>query len=133
MMVTAVTGGKLWRALMETTTHGGAATPSEAGAAASTSTLPPRITKTLINRLTGLGYLQRGGSPSPQDRLLATRFGTYAAKMLAEGDYGKMVALRRGEVTSVPLEEPASRLKLVPPDHHLVESARLVGTCFGDE
>ena len=80
-----------------------------------------------------LGYVQRGGSPSPQDRLLATRFGTHAATMMAEGDFGKMVAMRCGEVTSVRLDEPASKARLVPTDHPLIESARLVGTCFGDD
>jgi phosphofructokinase-like protein len=87
----------------------------------------------LETRVTVLGYVQRGGSPSPQDRLLATRFGTHAAKMMVEGDFGKMVALRCGEVTSVPLDEPASKARLVPTNHPLIESARLVGACFGDE
>jgi ATP-dependent phosphofructokinase / diphosphate-dependent phosphofructokinase len=87
----------------------------------------------LETRVTVLGYVQRGGSPSPQDRLLATRFGTQAAKMMAEGDFGKMVALKGDEVTSVGLDEPASKARLVPTDHPLIESARLVGTCFGDE
>ena len=87
----------------------------------------------LETRVTVLGYIQRGGSPSPQDRLLATRFGTHAAKMMADGDFGKMVALKCSEVTSVGLDEPASKARLVPTDHALIESARLVGTCFGDD
>ena len=71
-------------------------------------------------RVTVLGHLQRGGIPTPQDRILATRLGTYAAEMLAEGVYNRMVALKGSEVTSVPLEEVAGKLKLVPPDHPLI-------------
>ncbi|ADN01005.1 6-phosphofructokinase [Spirochaeta thermophila] len=83
-------------------------------------------------RVTVLGYLQRGGTPSPYDRLLATRFGTAAAELLYRGDYGKMVALRDGEVVAIPLGEVAEKLKTVPPDHPLIDTARAVGTCFGD-
>jgi 6-phosphofructokinase len=83
-------------------------------------------------RVTVLGHLQRGGVPTPFDRILATRFGTHAAEMLARGEYNRMVALRRGEVTSVPLEKVAGKLKLVPLDHPLIRAARRVGTNFGD-
>ena len=55
-----------------------------------------------------------------------------AAEMLAEGVYNRMVAMKGSEVTSVPLEQVAGKIKLVPPDHPLVRSARLVGTNFGD-
>ncbi len=83
-------------------------------------------------RVTVLGHLQRGGIPTPFDRVLATRFGTHAAEMLNEGVYNQMVAMRGAEVTSVPLEQVAGRITLVPPDHALIRAARRVGTNFGD-
>jgi 6-phosphofructokinase 1 len=83
-------------------------------------------------RVTVLGHLQRGGLPTPYDRILATRFGTHAAEMLAEGVYNHMVCLKGADVTSVPLEDVAGKLKLVPPDHPLIRAARRVGTNFGD-
>ncbi len=83
-------------------------------------------------RVTVLGHLQRGGIPTPFDRVLATRFGTYAAEMLAEGRYNQMVCMKGAEVTAVPLEKVAGRTKLVPLDHPLIRSARRVGTNFGD-
>ncbi|MDR2588802.1 MAG: 6-phosphofructokinase [Spirochaetales bacterium] len=84
-------------------------------------------------RLTVLGYQQRGGTPSPYDRLLATTFGAAAAELLHRGEYGSMVALEGSRVISRPLEEIAGKLKHVPPGHPLIETARSVGTCFGDE
>ena len=83
-------------------------------------------------RETVLGYIQRGGTPSPMDRVLATRYGSSAADMIARKEYGKMVALRNNEITSVPLEDVAGRLKLVEPDNPLVVKARNFGTSFGD-
>lgn len=83
-------------------------------------------------RVTVLGHLQRGGIPTPFDRVLATRFGTHAAEMLAEGSYNHMVAMKGSDVTSVPLEQVAGKIKLVPPDHPLIRAARRVGTNFGD-
>lgn len=83
-------------------------------------------------RVTVLGHLQRGGVPTPFDRVLATRFGTFAAEMLAEGKYNQMVAMKGADVTSVPLDKVAGKTKLVPLDHPLIRSARRVGTNFGD-
>lgn len=83
-------------------------------------------------RVTVLGHLQRGGIPTPYDRILATRFGTHAAEMLAEGVYNQMVCLHGSEISSVPLEEVAGKVKLVPLDHPLIRAARRVGTNFGD-
>lgn len=83
-------------------------------------------------RVTVLGHLQRGGIPTPFDRVLATRFGTYAAEMLADGNYNQMVCMQGSEVSSVPLEKVAGRTRLVPLDHPLIRSARRVGTNFGD-
>lgn len=84
-------------------------------------------------RVTVLGYLQRGGVPSPFDRLMATRFGTEAVNLLAKGEYNRMVCFHEGEIDSVPLKKVAGKTKLVPKNHELIRSARLVGTCFGDK
>ncbi len=85
------------------------------------------------SRVTVLGYLQRGGTPSPYDRVLATSFGTAAAELLYRGEFGRMVRMNHAEVSSIPLADVADRLKTVPVDHHLVGTARLVGTSFGDD
>ncbi len=91
-----------------------------------------------INELTGLetretvlGYIQRGGTPSPMDRVLATRYGTAAADMIAHRDFGKMVALRNNEVVSVPLADVSGKLKLVGSNDPLVIQAQSMGTSFG--
>jgi 6-phosphofructokinase len=86
----------------------------------------------LESRVTSLGHLQRGGSPSAADRLLATRLGTLCAKLIAEGRYGLMVAVQGADCVHVPLEEVAGKKKLVPLNHSWIQSARLVGTSFGD-
>jgi len=82
-------------------------------------------------RETVLGYIQRGGTPSPFDRILATRFGSYAAHLIAEGNYGQMVAMQDGHVTNIPLAETEGKLNLVPQNHPLVKRAMDIGTCFG--
>ena len=84
-------------------------------------------------RETVLGYTQRGGSPSPMDRILATRYGAFAAQCIAEGCFGTMVAIKNNELTTVPLEEISDRLSLVDKDHPLVQKARKMGVSFGDE
>ena len=86
----------------------------------------------LESRVTILGHLQRGGTPSAADRLLATRLGTACADLINEGTFGVMVAARGDDAVPVPLEEVAGNKKLVPPDHPWVNSARHVGTCLGD-
>jgi len=83
-------------------------------------------------RETILGYIQRGGSPSPSDRILATRYGTAAADLIATGTYGRMVALKGSEITSVPLAEVAGRLKTVDPLDPLILAARRLRTFVGD-
>ncbi|MEG1632513.1 MAG: ATP-dependent 6-phosphofructokinase [Oscillospiraceae bacterium] len=83
-------------------------------------------------RVTVPGHYQRGGPPCPYDRVLATRFGTGAAKLIMEKQYGYMVGIRDGEIVSVPLEDAASRTKFMPPDHPLIQAARDVGIFFGD-
>lgn len=83
-------------------------------------------------RLTVLGHIQRGGSPSPFDRILCTRFGVAAVELVARGEFGRMVSLKAGRIDSVPLEEAVQQLKLVDPEGELVMAARAVGTSFGD-
>jgi phosphofructokinase-like protein len=85
----------------------------------------------LETRETVLGYIQRGGTPSPMDRVLATRYGASAADMIAERDFGKMVALKDDKIVSVPLSEVAGKLKLVEPNNPLVIQAMNMGTSFG--
>ena len=82
-------------------------------------------------RETVLGYIQRGGSPTAFDRNLATRMGGHASDMIARGEFGRMVALRGSEMTSLPLEEVAGRLRLVEPDNDLIRQGRHMGICFG--
>jgi 6-phosphofructokinase len=86
----------------------------------------------LESRVTILGYVQRGGTPSAADRLLATRLGTACADLIHEGVFGVMVAARGEGTEPVPLERVAGKLKTVPLEHPWVESARRVGTCLGD-
>jgi phosphofructokinase-like protein len=86
----------------------------------------------LESRVTILGYLQRGGTPSATDRLLATRLGTACTDLINKGRYGVMVAARGDDTKPVPLEDVAKKLKFVPPDHSWVATARRVGTCLGD-
>jgi len=86
----------------------------------------------LESRPTILGHLQRGGTPSAADRLLATRLGTACADLINEGVSGVMVAARGEGTEAMPLEEVAGRKKLVPRDHPWLVSARRVGTNLGD-
>ena len=83
-------------------------------------------------RVTILGHLQRGGTPSAADRLLATRLGTAAADLIQQRQYGIMVAARGESSVPVRLEDVAGQVKTVPPDHPWVASARGVGTNLGD-
>jgi 6-phosphofructokinase 1 len=82
-------------------------------------------------RPTVLGYTQRGGIPSASDRVLATSLGAAAAELLARGCYGRMVRLSGSEVDSVSLEVPAGKIKTVPRDHYMIDTAVAVGTCMG--
>jgi ATP-dependent phosphofructokinase / diphosphate-dependent phosphofructokinase len=80
-----------------------------------------------------LGHVQRGGSPTPFDRMLATRFGVAAVTALADGDSGCMVALRGDRIERVPIDLAITRPRLVDPQGERVSVARSVGTIFGDE
>lgn len=84
-------------------------------------------------RETVLGYVQRGGSPSPMDRILATQYGSYAAQCIADGSFGTMVAMRKNELTTIPLSEVGGNLRLVEEDHSLIKKGRRMGVSFGDE
>lgn len=91
-----------------------------------------------ISELTGiearetiLGYIQRGGSPCPFDRILSTRMGSHAVELIARGEFGRMVAVRGEEITSVSLTEVAGHTRLVPPDHELIQQGEHMGICFG--
>jgi 6-phosphofructokinase len=79
-----------------------------------------------------LGHLQRGGPPTPYDRILATRYGAAAVNAIAVGITGEMVALHAQEITTVPLEEACARVKTVRPHNDLIRTARSLGVTFGD-
>lgn len=83
-------------------------------------------------RVTILGYVQRGGTPSAGDRLLATRLGTMCVQLINDKVFGVMVAARGDSAKPVPIAEVAGKLKTVPPNHAWIESARRVGTNLGD-
>jgi 6-phosphofructokinase 1 len=92
-----------------------------------------------LEKLTGsdartvvLGHLQRGGCPTATDRVLATELGARAVDLIVRGEIGRMVAVKDGRITAVPLEVAAGGPRTVPPDHPLIASARSIGTCFGD-
>jgi phosphofructokinase-like protein len=79
-----------------------------------------------------LGHLQRGGAPTSLDRILGMRFGVMAAKLAAEGRFGRMVSYQAYHVDSVPIEEAVNKLRLVENNSELVQAARAVGICMGD-
>ena len=86
----------------------------------------------LESRVTILGHLQRGGTPSAADRLLATRLGTACAALIDQDQFGVMVATRGDGTEAVPLEAVVDRRKTVPLDHPWIQSARDIGVCLGD-
>jgi phosphofructokinase-like protein len=83
-------------------------------------------------RVSVLGHIQRGGSPSPFDRVLATRFGVSAVDLIAKGQFGQMVALRAGRIVGVDMARAIGHLKAVRPEGELVRTARAIGIGFGD-
>jgi len=83
-------------------------------------------------RVCVLGHLQRGGAPTSFDRQLCTRFGTRAVQLIAEEKYGHMVALRPPDTIAVPITEAIGRLRLVPLEGDLVQTARALGISLGD-
>jgi len=77
------------------------------------------------------GHFQRGGDPTPTDRLLCTRFGAKAAEMVRNEEFGCMTALRGNDVVAIPLEEVAGKLKSVPTDSEILRQASLLGISLG--
>lgn len=86
----------------------------------------------LESRVTILGYVQRGGTPSAMDRLLATEVGSATAALINKGTTGVMVAIKNRSAKPVPLIDVVGKRRTVPLDHIWVETARRVGTCLGD-
>jgi 6-phosphofructokinase 1 len=83
-------------------------------------------------RVSVLGHIQRGGSPTPFDRILATRFGVAAVDLLADGGFGKMVCLRGERIEAVDIAQAIGKLKTVDPNGQFVQMAKAIGISFGD-
>ncbi len=105
--------------------------PKGISAAAYVSQGIKELTK-LETRETILGYIQRGGTPTPMDRILSTRYGAKAVEFITQGKFGVMVSKSGENIVPVPLEEVGGKVKLVPPDHALIKKARKMGISFGD-
>jgi 6-phosphofructokinase 1 len=86
----------------------------------------------LETRLTSLGHVMRGGTPTAADRILATVLGSEAARLLAEGATGVMVGIRGGVPAPVALDQVAGRRRCVPLDHPWVQTLRRLNICLGD-
>ena len=91
----------------------------------------PNLGRDFETRETVLGYIQRGGSPTPFDRNLATRMGGYATELISRGEFGKMVALQGNTIGAVNLDDVAGKLKLVTEDCDLIVQGQRMGICFG--
>jgi len=92
-----------------------------------------------VERLTGLesraivlGHIQRGGTPTPHDRVLATRFGCHAFELLMAGQFGRLVVQQAGRIDSVPISEVAGKVRTIPLDSEVLRAARTIGTSFGE-
>ncbi len=83
-------------------------------------------------RVTVLGHIQRGGSPSPFDRVLSTRFGVAAVELIAAGRFGEMVCLRGAKVEAVDIAQAVGAMKAVDPSSDIVRAAKSIGICFGE-
>lgn len=86
----------------------------------------------LETRTSVLGYLQRGGEPSPYDMILATKIGAAAADFLAQKKFGNLVAVKGGEITATPLSTVAGVVKPIPANDPMLQTARNLGICLGD-
>ncbi len=84
-------------------------------------------------RVTVPGHMQRGGDPCPYDRVLSTRLGAEAAKLINNKEYGYMVAVNNNEIVKIPLADVAGKLKTVDPESSIVKEAKMIGISFGDE
>ncbi len=83
-------------------------------------------------RVSVLGHIQRGGSPTAYDRILATRFGVAAVDLIAQGGFGKMVCLRNERIEAVDIAEAIGKMKTVNPDGQIVQAAKAIGISYGD-
>ena len=83
-------------------------------------------------RTTVLGHVQRGGDPTPFDRVLATQFGHHAAQLVLAGQFGRMVTLQNGQIGSVEIATVANTQRKIAPDHPLLTMARDIGICLGE-
>jgi len=83
-------------------------------------------------RVTVLGHLQRGGSPSAYDRILGTKFGAAAVRLVNQEKWGKMVGLRNAQTYEIDIKAAIGELNTVKPDDDLLISAREMGICFGE-
>mgnify|MGYP001017903401 FL=1 len=83
-------------------------------------------------RVTVPGHTQRGGEPCPYDRVISSRLGAAAARLIIKEKYGYMVGFKNGEIVPVPLAEVAGKLKMVDPDSSIIKEAKGLGICFGD-
>jgi len=83
-------------------------------------------------RVSVLGHIQRGGTPTAYDRILATRFGVAAVDLIAEGGFGKMVCLRSNRIEAVDIVQAIGQLKTVDPNGQMVQAAKAIGISFGD-
>lgn len=84
-------------------------------------------------RITIPGHMQRGGSPCPYDRVISTRLGAAAARLILDKEYGYMVGMQNGDIVKVPLSEVAGKIKMVNPESQMIQEARLTGISFGDK
>ena len=84
------------------------------------------------SRVTVLGHLQRGGSPTPFDRILSTKFGYFAIELAASNKFSRMVALKGTDIKNVKIEDAIANQKLVLPDNQSVKAARAISISFGD-
>ena len=118
----------------ELQTQAAAVSPDSSLAKPTTSVLREAIARGTgkETRVTVLGHIQRGGAPSPFDRVLATRFGVAAVDLLARNEFGKMVCVNQGRIGSVDLSAVGGKLRRVDPHGELVRAARALGVCFGD-
>ena len=84
-------------------------------------------------RITIPGHMQRGGSPCPYDRVISTRLGAAAARLILDKEYGYMVGMQNGDIVKVPLSEVAGKIKMENPESQMIQEARLTGISFGDK
>jgi 6-phosphofructokinase 1 len=85
-----------------------------------------------VKGVTVLGHVQRGGSPTPFDLILSTRFGVAATNLVANGQFGRMVCLKAGKMASVSLDEALEKMKFIDPSSEIVRAARSVEITLGD-